>query len=219
MNWKLHRMMVINTHKNLTMKSKKYNSIILLLSIFTLIGVGFSSCEKDEEVVPKTFEEYEAELSALVSAQKEVVENCVVGYDEGNFKVAEESNYDTVTSSYLSSLLYAEEVIADPEATIADLVEANEAMAITGETFGDNLFISDRRSLQEVIVYCDTLVSNTPEGTEVGQCPAEPRNTFIAAISEAKTWRNLSTTIERQVTEEVDSLSLELEIFEEAIIE
>ena len=115
-------------------------------------------------------------------------------------------------------MLAAEQVIADPNASIADVVDANYNLSAPGKSFNDNVFLTDRRELQERIVYCDTLRAHTPEGTEVGQCPPEPRNNFIAAISTAKGWRDRHSTLDRQVTEAIDELNLELAIFEEAII-
>ena len=200
------------------MKSIKLNTGKLLTSLILLIGIGFSACTEEETVVPKTVEEYLDELSIIVSTEKAAVENCVVGYNKGDFKVFEEADFDTVTNRYMDSLLLAEEIMATPNVTIEDLVYANWALTTPGDEFWSRVFISDRRPLQEVIVYCDTLRVNTPVGTEPGQAPYKADSIFGAAISVAKYWRNLASTIDLQVAAEVESLNQELAIYEAAII-
>jgi hypothetical protein len=180
------------------------------------IVISATSCQKDEVVVPKTLEEYKTELSSLVTSEKTKVENCVVGYDKGNFKG--ETNFQDYKYNYMLELVAAEEVLAKPDLTIADIVAANKALTSPGNDFNSSLFISDRRPLQEEIVYCDTLRVHTPEGTETGQAPAAARNTFIAAISDAKSVRDRSTTIDRQVSEAVDALKQSLVDFQNSII-
>jgi len=200
------------------MKSIKYCSTILLVNFIFIMGIGFTACTEQETVDHKTVEEYLDELSILVSTEKTAVENCVVGYNKGDFKVFEEAVYDTVTNRYMDSLLLAEEIMANPDVTIEDLFYANWAITIPGKEFWSRVFISDRRPLQEVIVYCDTLRVNTPVGTEPGMAPHEADSIFGAAIAEAKYWRNLATTIDRQVAAEADSLNQELDIYKDAII-
>lgn len=201
------------------MKSIRNNSTILLFTLILIVGVGFSACSEDDTaVVPKTLEQYKNELSDFVSHEKEAVENCVVGYDKGNFKVFNETDYDTITTRYMDSLLLAERILAKPDLTIDSIFYANWALTTPGDVFWENVFISDRRPLQERIVYCDTLRAHTPVGSEPGNAPPEADSVFGAAISDARYWRNLASTIDRQVAAEVDSLNQELEIYEEAII-
>lgn len=200
------------------MKSMKIYSAFFLTSLILLMGMGFSACTEKETVLPKTVEDYKSELSNLVSTEKAAVENCVVGYNKGDFKVAEASDFDTVVNRYMDSLLLAEEIMATPNVSIDELVYANWAITVPGDEYWTRVFISDRRPLQEEIVYCDTLRVNTPVGTDPGQAPYEADSIFGAAISQAKYWRNLATTIDRQVISEVDSLHQELLIYEAAII-
>lgn len=199
--------------------NRKYFSILQIIALAIITG-SFIGCDVDSEdpVTPKTLQQYKADLSAIVTPEKVAVQNCVLGYNKGNFKVKAEEFYIEYTTAYMDALVSAENVLADPNATIADVMDANYALSDPGKSFNDNVFLTDRRELQELIVYCDTLRAHTPEGTEVGQCPPEPRNNFIAAISTAKGWRDRHTTLDRQVTEAIDELNLELVIFEEAII-
>ena len=199
------------------MKSIKINTPIILTSLILLMGIVIG-CTEEDMVDPKTAEEYKDELSIIVSTEKVAVENCVVGYNKGDFKVFEETDFDTVTNRYMDSLMVAEEIMAIPGVTIEELYYANWAITTPGDEFWNRVFLSDRRPLQEVIVYCDTLRVHTPVGTDPGQAPHEADSVFSAAISHARYWRNLGTTIDRQVTAEVDSLNQELEIYEEAII-
>ncbi|MCF8379741.1 MAG: hypothetical protein K9H49_09205 [Bacteroidales bacterium] len=200
------------------MKFIKNNTTTLLFSLLILAVIGFSSCSQDDEVevVLKTTEEYKADLSAIISIEKPKVENVQVGYDKGNFK--DSLYYFDYKFEYMFALISAEAVLAKTDLTIADIVLANNSLASPGKKFNDMLWISDRRPIHELIVYCDTLRVHTPEGTEPGMVPAEPRNQFIAAISKAKSVRGSSATIDRQVAAAVIELNGELELFEEAII-
>lgn len=198
------------------MKSIRNKNIVLLAGFILLMGIGIA-CTEENPVEARTVEEYLDELSIIVSTEKAAVENCVVGYNKGDFKVFEESDFDTVTTRYMDSLLLAEAIMADPDVTIEELFYANWALTIPGKEFWSRVFISDRRPLQEVIVYCDTLRVHTAVGTEPGQAPFLADSIFGAAIAEAKNWRNLASTIDRQVAAEVDSLNQELVIYEAAI--
>lgn len=199
------------------MNTKAYKSFAVALSLFLGLGLGLTSCNLDEEEAPaKTLEEYKMELSELVTIEKALVENVEVGYNMGNYKSA--TTLLDVSYEYMKVILQAEDVLADPDVTITDLYFANTAMASPGETFHDNLWISDRRPIHELILVTDTLRAHTPEGFEVGMAPPEPRDAFKEAISEAKGVRGRSTTIERQVDEAVIKLSEAHEVFKAAII-
>ena len=198
------------------MKFMKNKTSILLYSLILGLFIGFSSCESDDEITPKTLDEYKTELSTIVTAEKAKVQTCVVGYDKGNFK--SELLFADYRYNYMAALVSAETVLAKSELTIADIVEANKAITAPGKAFNDNLYISDRRPIHELIVFCDTLRVHTPEGTLTGQAPADARNTFMAAVSKAKSVRSSSYTIERQVLEAVEVLKKALEVFQAAII-
>ena len=200
------------------MKSIKSNYKVLLVSVFTILGIVFTGCEmeRETEITPKTLEQYKADLSGIVSSEKAIVENCVVGYNKGDFR--NETLFPEYTADYLAALVAAEAVLAKPDLTIADIMAANYDLSSPGKLFNDELFISDRRPIHELIIYCDTLRVHTPIGTEAGSAPQEAHDQFNAAIVEAKGVRSRGTTIERQVTEAVDKLNPELEIFENAIV-
>ncbi len=195
------------------MKLIKNNLIPLFVF---LIGFGIVACSTDEDIVPKTLEEYKNEFSAIVTAEKAKVESCVVGYNKGDFR--SELLFPEYRFNYMSALVSAEKVLAKPDVTIAEIFAANKSITSSGKAFNDNLFISDRRPIHELIVVCDTLRVRTPEGTAVGQAPAAARSAFSTAITKAKTVRSASTTIERQVTAAVEELNQELTIFQKAII-
>lgn len=190
----------------------------LAFALLTLIGIGFSACDADSEdpVTPKTLDQYKAELSEIVASEKVIVENCVIGYNKGDFK--SDLNFQEYTAAYMAALLETETVLAGTDLTIPDVMAANEALTAPGKNFNDNIWISDRRPLQEVIVYCDTLRVHTPIGTETGAASQEAHDQFNTAISGAKSVRGRSSTIDRQVAEAVDELNSELVIFEDAIV-
>jgi len=193
-------------------------SQIQVFTLFILSVFGLFACSIDDEqsVIPKTTEEYKTELSAIVSSQKTIVENCIVGYNKGDFM--KPLLYEDYRYNYMSALISAENVLAKPDLTIADIFTANKSISAPGKAFNDNVFISDRRPLNDLIAVCDTLYVHTPEGTDPGMAPALPRNKFKTEISAAKSIRDRSTTIDRQVAAAVDSLNIDLEIFQEAII-
>ena len=192
------------------------NSTILLFAL--IMGMGFSACDADNEddIVLKTLEQYKTELSQLVASEKVIVQNCVVGYNKNDFRSDE--FYLEYTGNYMAALLAAEAVLSKPDLTIADIMAANYALTAPGKAFNDNTWISDRRPIHELIIYCDTLRVHTPIGSEVGAAPQEAHDEFNAAITDAKSVRSRGTTIDRQVTAAVDSLNPELVIFEGAIV-
>lgn len=210
-------MMDINS-KTKIMKSIINNIPVLLFSFFVLMGIGFSSCDADSEdvVVLKTLEEYKSELSEIISTEKAKVLSTVVGYNKGDFRSA--TLFPADSADYMDALLEAEQILNKADLTIADVMEANYIITGPGNSFNAEIFISDRRPLHERIVYADTLRVHTPIGTEVGSAPEEAHNTFVEALDVAKFWRSSSITIERQVTEAVDTLNFKLSIFEAAII-
>ncbi|MFA9391012.1 MAG: hypothetical protein ACERKD_14480 [Prolixibacteraceae bacterium] len=199
------------------MKFIKHKSSALIVVIFLALGFGIFSCSSDNEIVPKELEQYKSELSEIVSSEKVIVSNCVMGYDMGNFRV-DTLLYLEATTDYMNALNSADSILALDGLTIADIMEGNDMISSPGAVFNANIWISDRRPLQEVIVYCDTLRVHTPEGIEPGMAPQEARDQFSAAITTAKSVRGSSITIERQVTAATEVLNIELKIFEEAII-
>lgn len=198
---------------DINIKSKVFQITLILA-----MGMSWVACDADMEdaVAPKTLEAYKAEFTELVSSEKTKVENTIVGYNKGDFKGSEffnEYSYD-----YMVELIAGENVLANPELTIADIWDANYKLSAPGKLFNDNIFISDRRELNDLIGVCDTLYVHTPAGTEPGMAPDEDRVAFKTDINEAKSVRDRMTSIDRQITEEVDSLTISLAIFEEAII-
>ncbi len=197
------------------MKSNKINklAIVLLTMIITI------SCVKEEEtvIIPKTFEQYKTEFQEFVSAQLDIVNNCVWGYNKGDFR--SQANYDSYTSNYRAKLEAAQLILNQDDLTIADIMKANSSISADGKNFQSSLYISDRRPLHEVIVSCETLNEEVLEGTASGNAPAESKSEFEAAIAAAKVVRNATTTIERQVSEEVENLNKAKDAFEASIIE
>ena len=133
-------MQVINSIKKFIMKSIKNNSTILLFNLIFIMGVGFSACSEDDTVVPaKTLEEYKIELSDLVSSELVVVQNTTKGYNKGEFYTSD-SIFEVITSSYMDSLLLAEEILLKPDLTIADIIYANYAITQPGNVFNGRVF-------------------------------------------------------------------------------
>lgn len=200
------------------MKYKNRKSVLILFAFAIAISVGFSACnaDKEDEIIPKTLEQYKTELSDIVTSEKSIVQNTIVGYNKGDFRSA--TNYEEYTANYMRALMVADSILQRPDLTIANVMTANYLISSPGKSFNDNVFISDRRPLNDLIGVCDTLYVHTPEGNEPGMAPAEARSQFKADINDAKGTRDRSTTIDRQVTVAVEELTVSLATFEDAII-
>lgn len=190
------------------------------LNILIISGFVFAafSCAKEEEtvIIPKTLEQYKQEMLSFVNSQIEIVNNCVVGYNKGDFRSS--TNYEPYITAYKAKLTAALAVLQKADLTIAQVVQVNTSLAADGKNFQTNLYISDRRPLNDAIVECEALNTATPEGSAVGQVPTAAKTTFVAAIAAAKIVRNATTTIERQVAEEVTKLTTAKQAFQNAII-
>ena len=210
------------------MKSIVRNNYTIVFSLFAIMLIGFSACEESKTVQPVALEDYKNELSNLVSSEKDLVANTNRGYNIGEI-YASDSVFNVITGDYMNALLAAEEIIAMPNVTFEDLFVANDTINEPGRRFHDELFIADKRALNELVGECDTLRSNTPVDTLLSPGSVSPAvdSTFEAAITEAMNIRddgpgsdpNTSfKRIQRQVDAEIDSLNLARDIFEASII-
>jgi hypothetical protein len=199
---------------------KLINKFIRVLAFAVLSGAvsGFSGCTDDgeTEIVPKAIEQYKLEMIQFVTSEKTIVENCVVGYNKGDFKSS--VNFDAFRESYLTVLIEAVQVLSRNDITIADIVSVNKTLAAPGKAFTSNLWTSDRRPLNDAIVVAEELNTATPEGIEKGQAPSDAKTAFAGAITAAKAVRGASSTIDRQVTETVEKLEEARQAFLKAII-
>lgn len=209
------------------MEKIEIKSFLNISFLFLAFVLAFSSCTKEEEtvIIPKTLDTYKLEFGQFVASEKAIVSACVIGYNKGNFKVASTSNFTKYTGAYMTQLNAAEVVVNKTDVTIADIVAANKALNTTtnsvvtpGKTFYLNVFISDRRPLVDPIIAAETLNAATLVGTASGQVTQAAKTTYTAAITVAKTTRDLATTIDRQVTEGVTILAAATTAFKAAII-
>ncbi len=187
---------------------KKIKKVFKFFALIGIIAVMNSCSNEDKnEIVPKTLEQYKQDLGQFVLAEKTKVQNCVMGYNKGDFKYSSDStNFNALKDNYLNTLLAAEAVLAKTDLTIADIVNANETLADPGKQFNSNLWISDRRPLNDAIVAAQKLLAATSIGTETGQVSSEAATAFSDAITAAKRVRDSSYTIERQVQEAIQKL-------------
>lgn len=203
----------------------KNNYTILLFSLFAIILIGFTACEEEKAVEPVALEDFKNDLSNLVSSEKQLVQNTKKGYNIGEI-YASDSVFAVITGDYLDSLIVAEGIIATPNVTFEDLYYANWVINAPGIRFHDELFIADKRALNDLVGECDTLRSNTPVGDLPGHAPVAADSTFGAAITIAKNVRDDgagSTTetfkrIQRLVDAEIETLGAAREEYEAAII-
>ncbi len=119
--------------KILNMKILENMISLRLLALLLAAGIGFYSCTEEKVVVPKTLEQYKAELSELVTSEKAIVENCVVGYNKGDFRDA--LLYPEAIANYMAVILEAEAVLAKPDLSIADIMDANYNLSWTRQNF------------------------------------------------------------------------------------
>lgn len=194
------------------MKTIRNINLILLLAM-----VLFSACNTAEpEIEAKQLDAYKAELAEFVTAEKAKVQACVIGFNIGDFRT--ETNFESFKAAYLSALLNAETVINKANVTIAEIVAANNSLSVPGKNFTSNLWTADRRPLNDAIVGAEALFLATPEGTAVGMAPAADKAKFLAAINAAKAVRNTAVSIERQLDEAMQVLSVERAAFANSII-
>ena len=201
------------------MKLKNICTRLIFLQLLAGVVLGFSACSNDgdeSEVFPKTAEQYKSELKQFVTSEKTLVEKCVVGYNKGDFKSL--TNYDTYKAAYLTVLIAADATLAIENITIPEIVIVNKSLSSPGKAFTSNLWISDRRPLNDAIVAAEELNTATPEGTAKGQAPASAKTAFTDAITVAKAIRGSGTTIERQVAEAVTKLGEARQTFSNAIV-
>jgi len=196
------------------MKKHHKLSFILIMGFAALLW----SCAGEEEtvIVPKTLEQYKNEMLTFVNAQIIVVDNCVVGFNRGDFRSS--TNFVPFTTAYRARLNTALANLQKPDLAIAQVVQINTSLSVDGRNFQSNLYISDRRPLNDIIVECESLDSATPAGTNVGQAPATAKTAFATAIAAARVVRNATTTIDRQVAEEVVKMNNAKQNFLNAIV-
>ena len=200
------------------MKKTMLNHVQVLSLVLIFTG-GISSCTKEENIlVQKTLEERKIELKQFAAADTAMVNHTVIGYDKGNFMVASTSKFASFKTNYLAKLNAALTIADNPDATMAMVLDAFKSFGVPGQAFQRSLFISDRRPLNDIYVTCLALNTITLVGTASGQVSQAEKDKFTAAINRAKTWRDLSTTIDRQVTDEVKLLNDAKAAFEAAII-
>ena len=200
------------------MKKIKLNHF-QVLSLVLIFTAGISSCTKEENIiVQKTLEERKLELKQFAAADTALVVHTVIGYDKGNFMVASTIKFESNKASYLTSLNAALAIADNPDATMKMVLDAYKSFGVPGQAFLKSLFISDRRPLNDIYVTCSALNTATLVGSAAGQVSQADKDTFTAAIDRAKKWRDLSTTIERQVTDEVKLLNDAKTAFEATII-
>ena len=208
------------------MKStRKYRFTFLLFSLFAIALIGFSACEKEDPLTDVTLEGYKNELSSLVSSEKEIVQNTTLGYNVEEI-FASDSVFGVITGDYLDSLIVAEGIIADPDVTFEELYYANFAITAVGRRFHGEVFIADKRELNDLIGECDTLWTNTPVGDGPGEAPFEADSIFGVSIDEARIIRDDAANSifsqaykrnQRQVDEELVSLDDDYTIYKDAI--
>lgn len=199
----------------------KYIEKKFLLFLFTvLMGFGFSSCTVDEPivVVPKTVNQYIAQFSEYVTSERTNLDKCVVGYNKGDFTQLSATSFNTYTKNYRVALQADSAVIVMPNVTIAQLVAANQSLAVPGKAFWGKINISDRRPLNDIITEVTTLNSNTLVGTSVGQVSQDAKTTLTTAIASAVTTRDALTTIDRQVADGVTTLNAVKQTFLNAVV-
>lgn len=207
-----------------TMKSRtKYRTNQLLIGIALLLA--FTACEKEEIIGEVSVEEYRDELSALVNSEIILVDGTQRGYNVGEFYTSD-SVFNLIKGDYLDSLYVADSITEIPDVTFEELYYADFAITAVGRRFHGEIFIADKRALNELIGECDTLRVNTPVGTGPGEAPFEADSIFGESIRRAKIVRDDAANSiygqsykrnQRQVDEEVLTLDAEFTVYKDAI--
>ena len=201
------------------MKKINFSLPMIWLPLMVSMVVWTTSCAKDEEATPpKTLEQHRQELTQFATTEKAMVEAVVVGYDKGNFMVAQTSTFSSKKTAYLKVLDAALVLVTSPSLTMKNVTDTYKSFGVPGQAFQFALFISDRRPLNDLIVPCQALNASTTVGTAPGQVSQEAKTAFTNAIAAAVKTRDLSTTIDRQVADGVTTLTTAKTTFEAAII-
>jgi hypothetical protein len=204
------------------MKKINIKSCLLLSAILVVSVVFITSCVKDKDaedpVIPKTMEEYKSGLLAFVSSEKALLDTCIIGYNKYDFKVASTASFTPYKTAYKLVLDTAYARLNRSGITIADIVAIDKTLSIPGKAFWGALFLSDRRPLNDSIVSSEALNAATIVGTGPGQVLQDPKTTFTAAITTAKSTRDATVTIERQIPPAITKLEDAENVFRAAII-
>lgn len=200
---------------------QKNTKLILRLSVFMLVIIGFHSCNIDEPVTaptPKTMDEYKVVLREFYTKEKLFVDSCKVGYNINEFAPIASTSYDAFKAAYLRNLKSIDSILvkADslvqkaPVVIIADLVKAAGYTSTSGKAFRAKINITDKRALNDSIVSClalNDLVSSGSGGVAgVNSVLSDDKTKFLTAISLAIATRDAYTTIDRQVKEAIPLL-------------
>jgi hypothetical protein len=202
------------------MKKIKMKSYLFLIPVFGAFSLFISSCNKEniETVVPKTTEEYNHTLSQFVASEKALLDTCVIGYNKYNFKVAGTANFVPYKTAYRVVLDTAQARLSRPATTIADIIALDKTLSIPGKNFWGSLFLSDRRPLNDSIVKEEAFNASIIVGTGAGQILQDPKTIYTAAITAAKSTRDATVTIDRQVQDAIVKLEDAEKVFIAAII-
>jgi hypothetical protein len=203
---------------------KKIN-IRYSLIIFTILActvTAITSCTKDrngeDPVVLKTTEDYQGALLSLVSSEKVLLDTCIIGYNKFDFKVASTANFTPYKTAYKTVLDTAYARLNRPGITIAATIALDKTLSIPGKNFRDNLFLSDRRVLNDSIAAEEAFNASVIVGTGPGQVLQGPKTTFTSAITAAKSTRDAAVTIDRQIPPAIQKLDDAEAVFRSAII-
>jgi hypothetical protein len=193
--------------------------------LLLVLALLFNSCAKDGmiEVAPKTLPEYIAQMGPFVNSELPIVRNSVVGYDKNNYSVSlnavTATALTTVKAAYLVALKADSALIVSPTVTITQLVMGNLTLGAPGKVFWTGINFCDKRPLNDAIVAANALNASTLAGTTTGTVLAAAKTTYTTAIAAAVTTRDaVTTTIDRQVTTSIATLSEATNAFKTAII-
>jgi hypothetical protein len=200
--------------------TNQYSHIALSILIAALVTL--SACTKDrngeDPVILKTTEDYQTALLSLVSSEKVLLDTCIIGYNKFDFKVASTANFTPYKTAYKTVLDTAYARLNRAGITIAAIVAIDKTLSIPGKSFRDNLFLSDRRVLNDSIVAEEAFNASVIVGTGPGQVLQGPKTTFTSAITAAKSTRDASVTIDRQIPPAIQKLDDAEAVFRSAII-
>jgi hypothetical protein len=204
------------------MKKINIKSCLYILAILLVSAMVISSCIKDKDaenpLIPKTLDEYKKGMLSFISSENVLLDSCEIGYNKYDFKVASTANFTPYKTAYKTVLDTAFAKLNRPGITIADIIALDKTFSIPGKAFWGSLFLSDRRPLNDSILRSEALNTAIVAGTGPGQVLQDPKTTFTAAIASAKTIRDATVTIERQIPPAITKLEDAETVFRAAII-
>ena len=150
-------------------------------------------------------------LEEAIEAAETLYNGTEAGAGNGQYPTA-------VRNTFKTAIDEAKAIYDSPNLTETEVVEAVADLGTAKQIYSQSVISVDYTSLEEAIEAAETLYNGTEEGVGNGQYPTAVRNTFKAAIDEAKSLYVLPNLAEAEVIVAVFGLNVAIEEYRKAVI-